>query len=634
VSLLSLNGIKKSWGAREILRGVSFTISHGEKTGLIGRNGSGKTTLLDIISDRSSPDSGEMAFARGTKVGYLEQEAVYSEGNTLIEEMLSARPDVLSLKHKLQKAADNLSAAASSGAGYDKALEDYGHVQEEFEKSGGYAYDSIVTGALAGLGFDKDEFDRKISTLSGGQRTRLYLAKILLAKNDLLMLDEPTNHLDVPAILWLEEFLKSYPGAVLLVSHDRYFLDRVVTRIIEIEDGHAEEYNGGFTAYRIEKDKRIADRQRHYDLMSARLEKEKEYINRMRAGVHARQAKGREKRLARFDMPSRPKGDAAGLSFEWGDVKRSADTVVKADGVSKSFGAKKVLTDVNFTVRRGERAGIIGRNGGGKSTLLKIILGETEPDAGDIFISPNVKAAYYAQGLEGLDETNTVLDEIWAAKPLAPEQEMRDLLGSFLFSGDNAQKRVGDLSGGEKGRLALAKTILAGANLLVLDEPTNHLDIPSREALEEALKSFGGTVLAVSHDRYFLDSFSQKTYELSGGNLTEYWGNYSYTLEKKLQTEVESREPESEGRAVWEDRKQKQALEKKKEKDIKLKERRIAELEREIEGLEDELKAAEEKLATPAVYEDFNQVSDITRWYNELKTKRDGLYDLLEKEVS
>jgi ATP-binding cassette subfamily F protein 3 len=634
LSLLSLNGIKKSWGAREILRGVSFTLSPGEKTGLIGRNGSGKTTLLDIISGRSAPDSGEMAFARGTKVGYLEQEAVYSEGNTLIEEMLSARPDVLDLKHKLKAAADNLSAAASSGIEYDKALEDYGHIQEEFEKSGGYAYDSLVTGALAGLGFDKDEFNRQISTLSGGQRTRLYLAKILLAQNDLLMLDEPTNHLDVPAILWLEEFLKSYPGAVLLVSHDRYFLDRVVSRIIEIEDGQAEEYNGGFTAYRIEKDKRLADRQRHYDLMAARLEKEKEYINRMRAGVHARQAKGREKRLARFDMPSKPLGDARSLSFEWGEVKRSADTVVNADGVSKSFGAKKVLKDINFTVRRGERAGIIGRNGGGKSTLLKIILGETAPDSGGIFISPNVKAAYYAQGLEGLDETNTVLDEIWAAKPLAPEQEMRDLLGSFLFSGDNVQKKVGDLSGGEKGRLALAKTILAGANLLVLDEPTNHLDIPSREALEEALKSFGGTVLAVSHDRYFLDSFSEKTYELSGGGLTEYWGNYSYTLEKKLQAAEESREPESEGRAAWEDRKQKQALEKRKEKDIKLKERRIAELEREIEGLEDELKAAEEKLASPEVYEDFNQVSDITRWYNELKTKRDGLYDLLEKEVS
>ncbi len=638
MSLLSLKDIKKSWGAREILSGVSFAVSPGEKIGLIGRNGSGKTTLLDIISGKTTPDDGEIAISRGAKTGYLEQEAEYHEGNSLLDEMLCARPDVLLLKHRLQEA--EMALSATSGAAGSPTLEAYGLLQEEFERSGGYAYDNIVTGALTGLGFDKSEFDRKISTLSGGQRTRLFLAKTLLAKNDLLMLDEPTNHLDVPAILWLEEFLKTYPGAALIVSHDRYFLDRVVTRIVEIDRGHSEEFTGGFSAYRIEKDKRTAERQRHYDLMAARLEKEKEYINRMRAGVNARQAKGREKRLERFDLPDKPATDARALSFDWAEAKRSYDTVVKADGISKSFGNKIVLKDISFTIRRGERAGIIGRNGTGKSTLLKIIMGEIRPDTGEVFMSQGVKTAYYAQGMEGLTESDSVINELWSAKPLAPEQEIRDMLGAFLFSGDSAEKRISDLSGGEKGRLSLAKTVLAGANLLVLDEPTNHLDIPSREALEEALKCFGGTVISVSHDRYFLDSFADKTYELEGLSLTEYCGNYSYALGKKQAAAEEATGGEGDrhagfnGKTAWEERKLKQALEKKREKDLKLKEKRISELERGIESLENDLKAAEEKLAIPASYTDFNELTAITRWYNELKQERDRLYDLLEKEVS
>ena len=644
MSLLSLKDIKKSWGAREILKGVSLTVSPGEKIGLIGRNGSGKTTLLDIISGGTAPDEGEIAISRGAKIGYLEQEAEYREANSLMDEMLSARPEILLLKHRLHETEAALSAtpgeAGCPDSGAAPALEAYGLLQEEFEKSGGYAYDNLVAGALAGLGFDKSEFDRKISSLSGGQRTRLFLAKPLLSKNDLLMLDEPTNHLDVPAILWLEEFLKTYPGAALIVSHDRYFLDRVVTRIVEIDCGHAEEYSGGFSAYRIEKDKRTAERQRHYDLMAARLEKEKEYINRMRAGVNARQAKGREKRLERFDLPGKPVTDAKTLSFGWDKTKRSSDTVVKADGISKSFGNKIVLKDISLTIRRGERAGIIGRNGTGKSTLLKIIMGEIRPDTGEVFMSQGVKTAYYAQGMEGLTESNSVIHELWSVKPLAPEQEIRDMLGAFLFSGDSVEKRISDLSGGEKGRLSLAKTALAGANLLVLDEPTNHLDIPSREALEEALKGFGGAVVSVSHDRYFLDGFADKTYELEGLGLKEYWGNYSYALGKKQAATEETtngngdRSAGFNGKAAWDERKSKQALEKKRERDLKLKEKRISELERDIESLENELKSAEEKLAVPAVYTDFNELTAITRWYNELKQERDRLYDLLEKEVS
>ena len=636
MSILSLKDIEKSFGAKKILRGASLAVERGDRAGLIGANGSGKTTLLGVISGRMKPDSGDTASARGMGIGYLEQQADAGSSNTLLDGMLGAKPGVLELKRKLETATADISRLAEGGGtSYEKAMEDYSSLLDEFERSGGYAYENEVKGALKGLGFSEADFGRATGTLSGGQRTRLSLAKLILAGHDLLMLDEPTNHLDIPAINWLEEFLSKYPGTLLIVSHDRFFLDRVVTRVFELDAGRIEEYPGNFSAYVIEKEKRTADRLKQYELASERFEKEKEYINRMRAGVNARQAKGREKRLSRFELPDRPAGERQSLRLEWGDVERSADTVFAVEGVRKSFGGKEVLNGLSFRLRRGERAGIIGRNGEGKSTLLKILTGELAPDEGQVETGGKVKLAYYAQGLECLTETNTVIDELWSAEPLAVEQKIRDLLGAFLFSGDDALKKVGVLSGGEKGRLAIAKIALSGANLLILDEPTNHLDIPSREALEEALTGFGGTILAVSHDRRFLDNVAEKIYELEDGGLTEYFGNFSYYAARKQQpSDTAEKGAEGEGRKDWEERKQKQAEEKKRERELAKRAERMLLIEGEIEALEKELTEVEEKLARPEIYENFDKVNELTECYNNLKDKREKLYDLLEGEAA
>lgn len=635
MSLVSLKDIKKSYGATTVLEEAGFVLNPGDRAGLVGLNGCGKTTLLEIISGRLTPDSGSMAVSRGASVGYLTQLTDRDGGVTLLEEMLSTRPEVLRLKERLSVSAAHISELATAGdPGYERAMEEYGGLLEEFESSGGYAYENEVTGALIGLGFGRDEFGRPLSTLSGGERTRLALGKLLMAGHDVLLLDEPTNHLDIPAITWLEDFLCKSGLTVLIVSHDRYFLDRVATRILDLSGGKVEEYPGNFTRYREEKVKRNDARRKEYELARAKYEKEKEYINRMRAGVNSRQAKGREKRLDRFEMPDAPQHERRAMSLKFTGAGRTSDTVISVDGVFKSFAGNIVLDDVSFTLRRGERAGIVGANGSGKSTLLKIILGMQQPELGEASLGGNVQAGYYSQGLEGLDEDSTVLDELWSVDNMATEQEIRDMLGVFLFSGDDAAKRVGSLSGGEKGRLSIAKIVLAGANLLVLDEPTNHLDIASREALERAVSMFDGAVLAVSHDRYFLDGFAQKIFELKDGRLTEYWGNYTDYTAKRVEDEEEAATEASEGRRSWEERKQAQAIERKKEKEDERRARKIESIESEIEELDELLRKIEAELSDPAVCADYARVSELTAKYDGLKTRMDALYDTLEKELA
>ncbi len=635
MSVLSIKDIKKSFGAEDILTGVSMHLEEGERAGLVGVNGCGKTTLLEIISGRMHPDSGTVSISKGLGIGYLEQVQSHQVDVGLLDAALGSRPEVMSVKDKLNLAAERAGALAGDGGdGYEAAVEEYGALLEEFESAGGYAYENEVSGALIGLGFDREDFDRLVSTLSGGERTRLGLAMMLVAGHGLLLLDEPTNHLDIAAVAWLEEFLLKYAGTVLMVSHDRYFLDRVATRIFELDRGAVESFHGNYSRYRQEKQKRDEARRKQYELAHARFEKEKEYIDRMRAGVNARQAKGREKRLARFELPDAPAGPKRQVRIGFTDAGRTSDTVVSTDSVGKSFGGVRILKDVSLTIRRGERVGIVGPNGSGKSTLLKIIMGELDPDEGGAQLGGNVYPGYYAQGLEGLDESNTVIEELWEASPLSTEQEIRDLLGAFLFTGDDAHKKVVRLSGGEKGRLAISKMVLKGANLLVLDEPTNHLDIPSREALEAAIEGFRGSVISVSHDRFFLDRFAGRILEVDDGRLTEHWGNYSdYAQKKRESTEIRE-ESVSEGRRAWEDGKERRALERKKEKDERLRREAISGMEEEIGRVEERIMELETRLADPAVFGDYAKVADLTGEYEDLKLRRDSLYEQLDKELA
>jgi len=635
LSVLSVRDITKSFGATGVLRGVSFNLEDGERAGLVGANGCGKTTLLEIISGRMKPDTGLVSAAKGSSIGYLEQSSASEQGESILGVMLAARPDVLRLRKALTDSADRVAALAQSGgAGYEAAMEEYGALLEEFESAGGYSYENEAAGALVGLGFTREEFGRDLSTLSGGERTRLLLARMLVAGHDMLLLDEPTNHLDISAITWLEGFLDRFRGAALIVSHDRYFLDRVATRVLEMDRGTVESYPGNYSRYRAEKHRRDEARRREYELALARYEKEKEYINRMRAGVNARQAKGREKRLARFDMPDAPGAPGRSIKLEIGSSGRASDTVAAAESINVSFGGRPVLKSVSFTVRRGERVGVVGPNGSGKSTLLKVMLGELLPDSGSAVLGAKVMPGYYAQGMEGLSDTNTVLDELWSSSPMSTEQEVRDLLGAFMFTGDDQSKKVGRLSGGEKGRLAIAKIVIKGANLLVLDEPTNHLDIPSREALEDAVAGFGGTVISVSHDRYFLDEFAGRIFELGAGRLTEYLGNYSDYARKKTEGPREEEPEPSEGRLAWQQQKNHKAEERRKEREAQKRLEAVAGIESEIERTELAILDLEARLADPEVCTDYSRLSGLTAEYEQAKSKRNALYEQLDKELA
>jgi len=641
MSRLVLEAVRKSYGGSEILSGASLMLRPGEHVGMVGRNGCGKTTLLRIIKGLEGMDSGSVAVQKGQSIGYLPQVHVVDRTGTLMDVMLSARPEVEELRRRLDFASREMERlAADGGTGYDRALSDYADLSDEYERSGGYTYENEITGALNGMGFTEPDRDRDASTLSGGERTRLELARLLVGRHGLLLLDEPTNHLDIRSIDWLEGFINRYEGTVLMVSHDRYFLDRTVNTIIDLTGGVSVTYPGNYTRYLELKAERYESDLKKYELAKARYDKEREYIERMRAGRYARQAKGREKRLTRFDMPDRPVSGAPAATIAFGDkVERSASEVVTLKDVTLRYGDRAVLDRISMTLRRGDRVAVIGPNGTGKSTLVRTLTGELAPDTGTVKVGGKVSTGYYAQGLENLDPDSTVLDEQWSVNPMETEQEVRSRLGRFLFSGDDVQKKVSNLSGGEKGRLAISKMAAGGANLLVLDEPTNHLDIESREALENALSDFGGTVVAVSHDRYFIDSFADRVFELVDGRLTEYHGNYSYyeSKTKALQTDTpqtSGQDKLSSGREEHERRKRERAEENKARRQEEQKQKTIVGIEEEILGIEDRLVSLEAELSDPASYGRYGRLAEITRDYEELKNRREELYGILEKELA
>ena len=535
---LLVSGLSKSFGTTELFHDVSFRVARGERAGLVGANGAGKTTLMRCLLGEEEPDGGTVRLEASETIGYVEQQASLGTG-TLHEEFLGAFSDVLRLGEKKQA----MEKAIGHGGADEERLAEYGRVVERFEQMEGYDVESRIRRVAFGLGFSDADLAGGIAHLSGGQKTRVCLAKALLREPDFLFLDEPTNHLDIRMIEWLEEFLRGYRGGVLLISHDRFFLDRVATKIIGLEHRTATVYAGNYSYYQKVRDERRAALESAYEKQQEKIRETEEYIRRYRAGIKAKQARGRQSQLDRMERIVLPPEKARFNYFAFHPPGECAERVVEAADLAAVFGEHTVFSHVSLLVRRGDGAAIVGANGEGKTTLLRMIVGELTPSAGSVKLGSRVKIGYFSQQHEGLHKERTVLEEILYEFG-TDEETARGYLGAFLFRGDEVERVIGDLSGGEQSRLAFLKLMLTGANFLVLDEPTNHLDIPAKEAVEEALMAFPGTFVVVSHDRYFLNRVANVTLELAQGRLTRYDGGYDYYKEKKAEREAaEAPEP-------------------------------------------------------------------------------------------
>ena len=538
LGILKVMNLAKSFGIDELFKDVNFEVRGSDKVGLVGANGAGKTTLMRIILGEEEADSGTVQLDAAESIGYVEQQADFGEG-TLYDEFLRAFADIIELAQRKRQ----LEKAIAQSA--DEALLDtYGKVVERFEQLNGYEFESRIKRVAYGLGFSDDDLQKDVQHFSGGQKTRICLAKALLREPDFLFLDEPTNHLDIAMIEWLEGFLRTYRGGVLIISHDRYFLDKVATRIVELDNHTAVTYEGNYTYFMRVKTARREALKSAYEKQQEQIKKTEEYIRKYKAGIKSKQARGRQSQLNRLERIVLPPEAAAFNYFAFHKPPECAQRVAELEEVGFSYGAEPVFKDVSLLIRNGDGVALVGPNGAGKTTLLKILVGELEAGQGRIKIGSRVKIGYFSQQHEGLHMDMTVLDEIMYTYGVDEEQARR-YLGAFLFHGDEVLRKIGDLSGGEQSRVAFLKLMLTGANFLVLDEPTNHLDIPAREAVEEALMAYPGTFLTVSHDRYFLAKVANCTLELENGGLTEYNGGYEYYLLKKtaqLEAEAEERQ--------------------------------------------------------------------------------------------
>ena len=524
--LFRLSEVYKSYGAQDVLRGASLQINPGEHVGLVGRNGAGKTTIFRLVTQDETPDSGEVVRARGVKLGLLGQHVHFEVGSTVHESALAAFGRLQQIEHEMHVLEHRMGDA---GDDLEKVLARYSDLQHEYEREGGFEYSAKAEAILQGLGFDRETWQMETEKLSGGQQNRLGLACLLLSEPDVLLLDEPTNHLDVGAVEWLEEFLQTYASAFVIISHDRYFLDRACRRIVEIENGRATSYTGNYSDYLVEREERREIQQRAYDNQQRLIAKTEEFIRRNLAGQKTKQAKSRRNKLERLERLEAVRGDQAAGDFRLQDIERAGTHVLTMTDASIGYPDKTLGRDISLILRRTECLGVIGPNGSGKTTFVRTVLDKIPPLSGEVRWGSKVQIGYYAQQLEDLDDRNEIIMELRrVAAATATVGELRSFLAKFLFFGDDVYKHVHDLSGGEKGRLALAKLIYSGVNVLVLDEPTNHLDIPSREALEEALAAYEGTIITISHDRYFLDRVATQILALDGaGNVEHYNGDYT-----------------------------------------------------------------------------------------------------------
>ena len=588
--ILACQNINKAFGTDVILKNASFHMEDREKAAVVGINGAGKSTLLKIIIGEMEADSGEVVLAKGKTIGYLAQHQDLNSDHTIYQELLTVKQDVIDLETRIREIEAQMKEL--SGTALDMALEQYTRMNHEFELKNGYAYKSEVVGVLKGLGFEEEEFEKHVNKLSGGQKTRVSLGKLLLSHPDLIMLDEPTNHLDMNSIAWLETFLLNYDGAVLVVAHDRYFLNRIATKIIEIDAGEVTTFQGNYSDYAAKKSQLREARMHAWLNQQREIKHQEEVIQKLKSfnrEKSIKRAESREKMLDKMDVLEKPTEVRSEMHITLEPKVVSGNDVLTVEGLSKSFGSQTLFTDLNFDVKRGERVALIGNNGTGKTTILKILNGLLEADSGSFTLGSKVHIGYYDQEHHVLHPEKTLFEEISDAYPDLDNTTIRSTLAAFLFTGDDVFKRISELSGGERGRVSLAKLMLSEANFLILDEPTNHLDIVSKEILEQALNRYTGTVLYVSHDRYFINTTATRILDLTGGQLVNYIGNYDYYLEKhdiltpKAQNpelpEAKAAEPESAGKLDWKQQKEEQARQRKRENDFKKTEAEIFELE-------------------------------------------------------
>ena len=635
--ILSCQGISKSFGEKVILEDASFHIEEREKAALIGNNGAGKTTLLRIIMEEIHADAGQVVLAKDKRIGYLAQYQDVQGHLSVYEELLSTKQYIIDMEERLR--AMEVQMKNASGEELDRLMNSYTRLTHEFELENGYAYKSELMGVLNGLGFTEEDFTKQVATLSGGQKTRVALGKLLISKPDILLLDEPTNHLDMESIAWLETYLLNYPGAVFIVSHDRYFLDKVVTKVIEIDAGQVHMYVGNYSAY-AEKKAQLRDAQYKAYLNQQREIKHQEAVivklksfNREKS---IKRAESREKMLNKIQRIDKPIEVQSQMRLSLEPRVVSGNDVLTVEDLAKSFPQQKLFSNISFQIKRGERVALIGNNGTGKTTMLKILNGLLDADAGSFSLGAKVQIGYYDQEHHVLHAEKTIFEEISDTYPTLTETQIRNMLAAFLFTGDDVFKVISSLSGGERGRVSLAKLMLSEANFLILDEPTNHLDIASKEILEEALNSYTGTVLYVSHDRYFINQTATRILDLTNQSVVNYIGDYDYYLEKKEEltekyaptaqeaTEEAKEETSSEGKLTWQQQKEEQARKRKQENELKKVEKRIEELETRDKEIDD-------TLVLPDVCTNVGRCAELSREKDKIQAELEELYEKWEE---
>lgn len=639
--ILSCQNISKAFVENQVLKNVSFHIEDHEKAAIVGINGAGKTTLLRIIVGEMTPDDGQVVLARDKTLGYLAQNSTVDTSHTIYEELLSVKADLLRLEEKIRECENNMKHA--EGDALEDLMKQYTSLTHAFETGGGYLYRSELVGVLKGLGFTEDEFSKPVATLSGGQKTRVALGRLLLQNPDLIILDEPTNHLDMNSIAWLETYLLNYKGAVLIVSHDRYFLDRIAGKVIEIDQSKATTFMGNYSDYAVKKEQLRVATWNAYMNQQREIKHQEEVIEKLKSfnrEKSIKRAESREKMLDKIEVIEKPSEVRTDMKLTLTPRILSGNDVLTVEHLSKSFDSHKLFTDVNFEIKRGEHVAIIGDNGSGKTTLLKILNGLVPADQGTFRLGSNVEIGYYDQEHHVLHSEKTLFEEISDDYPYLNNTQIRNVLAAFLFTGEDVFKRISDLSGGERGRVSLAKLVLSNANFLILDEPTNHLDIMSKEILEDALNGYEGTILYVSHDRYFINRTAHRILDLTEGQFVNYVGNYDYYLEKHdtVMAAIEASVPqsadadntvaakvaESEVKLDWKAQKEEQARLRKKENDLKKCEEQIARLEARVSEIDTEM-------SDPAIGTQVAKLQELSKEQAACQKQLEKLYEQWEE---